>query len=126
MRTIGDTCRGREPAREIGDGLQIERAMFHVDHAVIEPGQLDDPGHASRGKLLEPGAECGASLTHGSADAVLFHISPPAGISQATGSSRPASDDCLIVSRKRCRSTAVSKVGNRLCVCPVWTASANR
>ena len=34
---------------------------------------------------------------------------------QATGNSRPASENCLIVSRKRCRSTAVSKVGSRGC-----------
>ena len=43
---------------------------------------------------------------------------------QATGSSRPVSDACLIVSTKWCRSTAVSNVGRRLC--PVRIASANR
>ena len=43
---------------------------------------------------------------------------------QATGNSRPVSDACLIVSIKRCRSTATSNVGRRFC--PVRTASANR
>jgi len=33
---------------------------------------------------------------------------------QATRRSRPVSDACLIVSTKRCRSTAVSNVGRRL------------
>src|SRR5262249_36113999 len=71
--------RGREPRGEIGHGLQTERAVLHVDHAVIEPGGFDDPWHASRSKLLEPGAERGPSLAHGSADAVLLHVSPPVG-----------------------------------------------
>src|SRR5690348_17506063 len=43
---------------------------------------------------------------------------------QATGNSRPVSEDCLMVSRKRCRSTAVSNVGNRLCGWPLRTVSA--
>ena len=43
---------------------------------------------------------------------------------QATGNSRPVSDACLMVSMKRCRSTATSNVGRRFR--PVRTASANR
>jgi hypothetical protein len=55
---------------------------------------------------------------------VLMRASPAAAMPQATGSSRPISDACWIVSTKWCRSTAVSNVGRRLC--PVRIASANR
>ena len=54
-------------------------------------------------------------------DQLLLKFAGPA---QVTGSSRPVSDACLMVSRKRCRSTATSNVGRRFC--PVRTASANR
>src|SRR5947207_199881 len=101
--------------------------MLHVDHAIIETGGFDDPRNAARCKLLEPGSERGPSLTHCSSYAVLFHVSPSIQIDrQVTGNSRPVSEDCLIVSRKRCRSTAVSNVGSRCCFRPVRIASANR
>ena len=69
--------RGREPPGEIGDRFQIERAVLHVDHAVIEAGGFDDVRNAARRELLQPGSERGASLAHGPAYAVLFHVSPP-------------------------------------------------
>src|SRR6185369_16520670 len=68
--------RRREPRGEIGYGFKVERAVLHVDHAVVETGGFDDPWHAARGKLLETGAERGPSLAHGPAYAVLFHLSP--------------------------------------------------
>ena len=67
--------RSREPPGEIGYGFQVERAVLHVDHAVIEAGGFDDVRNASRRKLLEPGSERGPTLAYGSVYAVLFHVS---------------------------------------------------
>src|SRR4030095_2114378 len=69
--------RRREPRGKIGNGLQSERAVLHVDHTVIEASGFDDPGHASRGKLPESGAKRRASLPYGTAYAILLHVSPP-------------------------------------------------
>ena len=73
MRTIGEMFGRLEPAGEIGDRFEIERAVLQVDHAVVEAGRLDDPRDAARGELLEAGAERRPPFAHGPADAVLFH-----------------------------------------------------
>ena len=67
---------GLEPAGEIGDRLEVEGAVFVVDHAVIEAGGLDDPRHPARRELLEPGPKCGPPLAHRPPYAVVFHGAP--------------------------------------------------
>ena len=64
---------GLEPAGEIGDRLEVEGAVLVVDRAVVEAGGLDDPRHAARRELLEPGPERGPPLAHRPPYAVLFH-----------------------------------------------------
>ena len=63
--------------RKIRDGFEIERAVLHVDHAVVETGGFDDVRHAARRELFQAGTERGSPLTHCPADAVVFHASSP-------------------------------------------------
>src|SRR5262245_13043673 len=69
----GRHVRCREPSGKISDGFQIERAVFQIDHRVIETGRFDDPRHAARGKFLDSGAERGTAFTHSPAYAVFLH-----------------------------------------------------
>src|SRR5260370_30853871 len=62
----------------MGDRLEVEGAVFVVDHAVVEAGGLDDPRHPARRELLEPGPQRGPPLAHRPTYAVLFHGSHPA------------------------------------------------
>ena len=64
---------GLEPPGEIGDRLEVEGAVFVVDHAVVEAGGLDDPRHPARRELLEPGPERCPPLAHRPPYAVVFH-----------------------------------------------------
>jgi hypothetical protein len=73
----GRHFRGREPRSEVGDRFQIERAMLHVNHAVVKTGGFDDARNAPRHKLLQSGSERDPPFSYGLTYAVLFHKSPP-------------------------------------------------
>ena len=64
---------GLEPAGEIGDRLEIERAVLVVDRDVVEAGRLDDPRHPARREFLQLGSKCCPPLAHRPSYAVLFH-----------------------------------------------------
>jgi hypothetical protein len=74
MRTIGETSVAANHAGEIGNGFEIERAVFHVDHAIVETEASMIRGMPRAVKLLEPGSERGPPLAHGPAYAVFFHV----------------------------------------------------
>src|SRR5262249_50280735 len=75
---------GLEPAGEIGDRLEVEGAMFVVEHAVVEAGSLDDPRAPARRDLLDPGPQRRPPLAHRPPYAVLFHGSYEAPPSQSS------------------------------------------
>src|SRR5258708_2760345 len=61
------------PYAETGVRLEVEGAVFVVDHAVVEAGGLDDPRPPARRDLFYPGPQRAPPLAHCSSYAVLFH-----------------------------------------------------
>ena len=73
---------------------------WRVPNSIVQPGRFPCHAHGQLRRL---------------APAVRGAHAPPGvhGRSAAPGSAWPVSDACLMVSMKRCRSTAVSNVGMR-------------
>ena len=57
---------------------EVEGAVLVVVHAAVEARGLDDPRHAARGELLEPGPRRRPPLAHRPPDAVVLHGRPTA------------------------------------------------
>src|SRR3954451_21730275 len=88
---------GLKPPAEIRDWLEVEGAMFVVDHGVVEARGLDDPRDATRRELLEPGSERGPPLAHRPPYAVLFHGSYEAPIVRQRPSNSPCENHAMII-----------------------------